>query len=132
MVVSSAQLIMCLSRCDLTSICVVVRVVGLTIDAPSVGLPVFFYPSVYIKAQRCQAAWNWPIGYLLWLGVCGFISVYVSVYDWLLSMCCGSFIDMLREMYGGFVPANFVKASLRMWGILGWSSGESAFSFATR
>ena len=40
MAVSSARLIVCLSGCDLTSICVVVRVVGLPIDAPSVGLSV--------------------------------------------------------------------------------------------
>ena len=37
---SSARLIVYLSGCDLTSTCVFVRVVGLTIDAPSVGLPV--------------------------------------------------------------------------------------------
>jgi len=41
MAVSSARLIVCLSGCDLTSMCVVVRVVGLAIDAPSVGLSFF-------------------------------------------------------------------------------------------
>ena len=46
MAVSSAWLIVCFSGCDLTSICVAVCVVGLTIDAPSVGLPVFCDPSV--------------------------------------------------------------------------------------
>ena len=38
---SSALLIVCLSVCDLTSICVVVYVDGLTMDAPSIGFPVF-------------------------------------------------------------------------------------------
>ena len=47
-VVSSALLIVCLSRCDLTSMCVVVFVEGLTINAPSVGFPLFWEPSVYM------------------------------------------------------------------------------------
>ena len=46
MAVNSARLIVCFSGCDLTSICVVVRVVGLTINATSVGLSVFCDPSV--------------------------------------------------------------------------------------
>ena len=47
MVVSSPQLIVCLSGCDLTSICVVLFVEGLTMDAPSVGLPVFLSVRVH-------------------------------------------------------------------------------------
>ena len=46
--VSSAMLIVCLSGCNLTSICVVVCVEGLTMDAHSVGFPVFWEPSVYM------------------------------------------------------------------------------------
>jgi hypothetical protein len=46
--INSAMLIVCLSCCDLTSICVVVCVEGLTMDAPSVGFPVFWEPSVYM------------------------------------------------------------------------------------
>ena len=48
--ISSALFIVCLSGCDLTSICVVVCVEGLTMDAPiaSVGFPVFWEPSVYM------------------------------------------------------------------------------------
>ena len=114
MVVSSARLIVCLSSCDLTSIRVVMRVVGLTIDAPSVRLPFFCDPSVYIKAQGFQAAWNCQIGYLLWVGDCGCISGYGSVYDWLLSMCCGYFINRLKEMSGGFVPTSCVSVSRRV------------------
>ena len=97
MAVSSTRLIVCLSGCDLTSICVVVHVVGLTIDAPSIGLSGFF-PSVYIKSQGFQAAWNGLIGYILWLGVCGCISGYGYVCVWLLSICYGYFINRLREM----------------------------------
>jgi len=41
-VVSSALLIVCVSGYDVTSICVVMCVEGLTMDAPSVGLPFFF------------------------------------------------------------------------------------------
>ena len=37
---SSARLIVCLSGWDIISICVVVWVLGLTMDASSVGLPV--------------------------------------------------------------------------------------------
>ncbi len=40
--VSSALLIVCLSGCDFTSICVVVCVDGLTMDAPSVEFPCFW------------------------------------------------------------------------------------------
>ena len=43
---SSARLIVCLSGCDLISICVVVWVFGLTMDAPKVGLPVTREPSM--------------------------------------------------------------------------------------
>ena len=45
---SSALLIVYLAGCDLTSICVVVCVDGLTMDAPSVGFPVFWEPFVYM------------------------------------------------------------------------------------
>ncbi len=43
---NSARLIVCVSCCDLISMCVVVCVVGFTMDAPSVGLPVTRDPSV--------------------------------------------------------------------------------------
>ncbi len=46
MAASSARFIVCLSRCDLISICVMVCVFGLTMDAPKVGLPVTREPSV--------------------------------------------------------------------------------------
>ena len=40
--ISSALLIVCLSGCNLTFICVVACVEGLTINVLSVGFPVFF------------------------------------------------------------------------------------------
>ena len=43
---SSARFMVCLSGCDFISICVVVWVLGLTIDASRVGLPVTRDPSV--------------------------------------------------------------------------------------
>ena len=46
MAASSARLIVCLSGCDFISICVVVCVFGLTMDAPKVGLPATREPSV--------------------------------------------------------------------------------------
>ena len=46
MAASSARLIVCLSGCYFISICVVVRVLGLIMDAPKVGLPVTREPSV--------------------------------------------------------------------------------------
>ncbi len=58
MAASSALLIVCLSGCDLISMCVVVCVCGLTIDAPSLGFPVFWDPSVYIKLSGFHAARN--------------------------------------------------------------------------
>jgi hypothetical protein len=74
-VVSSALLIACLSGCDLTSMCVVVCVEWLTMDAPSAGFSVFWEPSVYMSLCGFHAAWNGLMGYLvLWrvlLGVSG-------------------------------------------------------------
>jgi hypothetical protein len=46
MAASSARFMVCLSGFDFISICVVVRVLGLTMDAPRVGLPVTRDPSV--------------------------------------------------------------------------------------
>ena len=43
---TSARLILCLSGWDFISICVVVSVIGFTMDAPNVGLPVTRDPSV--------------------------------------------------------------------------------------
>ena len=71
MVANSARLIVCLSCCDLMSMRVVVRVMGLTIYAPGVGLPVFCDPSVYIKSLGFHAARKCRMGYRLWLGVVG-------------------------------------------------------------
>ena len=50
---SSARLIICLSGRDFISICAVVCVFGLTMDAPSVGLP---YPCVHMKSVGFHAA----------------------------------------------------------------------------
>ena len=75
--VSSAFLIVCLSGCDLTSICVVVCVEGLTMDAPSVGFSCFLgavrvYVVVWVPcrlelsdgvscivASSCDRFWIW-------------------------------------------------------------------------
>ncbi len=46
MAASSARFIVCLSGCDFISICVVVCVLGFTMDSPKVGLPVAREPSV--------------------------------------------------------------------------------------
>ncbi len=46
MAASSAQFMVCLSGCYFISICVVVWVLGLTMDAPKMGLPVTREPSV--------------------------------------------------------------------------------------
>ena len=43
---SSARFTLCLSGCDFISICAVVLVFGLTMDAPRMGLPVNRDPSV--------------------------------------------------------------------------------------
>ena len=54
---SSARFIVCLSGCDFISMCVMVLVFGLTMDAPRVGLPVTRDPSVYMKSARFHAPW---------------------------------------------------------------------------
>ncbi len=86
MAASSARLIVCRSGWDLMSMRVVVCVRGLTITAPSVGLPAFWDPSVYINASGFHVATKWRMGYLLleyvYVGVFG----YGYVYDWLISM----------------------------------------------
>ena len=56
MAASSAWLIVCLSSWDLIPICVAVCVLGFTMDAPSVGLPVTMDPSVYMKSIVLHAA----------------------------------------------------------------------------
>ena len=56
MAASSARLIVCLSGCDFISICVVVCVFGLTMDAPKMGLPVTREPSVYMYSFGFHAA----------------------------------------------------------------------------
>ena len=43
---SSARLMVCLSSCDLISMCVMVCVLGQITEAPSTGLPVICEPSV--------------------------------------------------------------------------------------
>ena len=58
MAANSAMLIVGLSGCDLISMCVVVCVCELTIDAPSLGFPVFWDPSVYMKLSGFHAARN--------------------------------------------------------------------------
>jgi len=69
MAANSARLIVCLSGCDLTSTCVIVRLLGFPIDAPCVGLP-DFYPSVYMNLLGFHAAWKCRMGYRLWREVC--------------------------------------------------------------
>ena len=65
--VSWALLIVCLSGCDLTSICVVVCMEGLTMEAPNLGFSVFWEPTVYMKSFGFHAAWNGLKGHLvLW------------------------------------------------------------------
>ena len=46
MAASFARFMVCLSGCDFISICVVVWVLGLTMDAPMMGLPLTWDPSV--------------------------------------------------------------------------------------
>jgi hypothetical protein len=46
MAMSSARFMVCLSGCDFISICVVMWDLGLTMDAPRMGLPVTRDPSV--------------------------------------------------------------------------------------
>ena len=53
---SCARLIVCLSGWDFISIYVVVCVLGFTMDAPSVGLPVTMDPSMYMKSVGFHAA----------------------------------------------------------------------------
>ena len=69
-----ARLIVCLSGCDFTSTCVVVRVMGLATDALCGGLPVLCDPSVYNKSLGFHAIWKCRIGYRMWLGICWGIS----------------------------------------------------------
>ena len=56
MAANSALLMVCLFGCDFISIWVMVWVLGLTMDAPRVGLPVTSEPSVYMYSLGFQAA----------------------------------------------------------------------------
>ena len=72
------------------------------------------------------------MGYWVLWWVLAIVSGYGYVYDWLLSICCGSFIVRLSALVVYFSPFSFVNASLRVCSILGLSNVERAFSFATR
>ncbi len=65
---SYAMLMVCRSSLDFISMWMVVPVIGLTIDAPSVGFPVFLSVRVD-EVFGFQAAWN-CLGESL-IGVCG-------------------------------------------------------------
>jgi hypothetical protein len=73
---NSDLLIVCLSGCDLISICVVFWVLGFTTDAPRVGFPAFCDPSVYIKSCGFHAAWKGSyrlfLGFWVELGMSGY------------------------------------------------------------
>ncbi len=56
MAASSTRLIVCLCGWEFISKCVVVCVLGFTMNAPSVGLPVTMDPSVYMKSVGFHAA----------------------------------------------------------------------------
>ena len=79
MTASSARFMVCLSGCDFISICVVVCVLGLTMDAPRVGLPVTREPSVYMYSLGLQAAqygrmWRGCFG-VVFIGIDGYGSL---------------------------------------------------------
>ncbi len=114
MAASSARLIVCLSGCDLVSMCVVVCVRGFTIAAPNVGLPVFCDPSVYMKALGSHAAMNWWTGYRMLPEVCGGVTRHGSMYEWLLSICCASFLRRLRKIVGGCCLVRLASSSRRV------------------
>ena len=54
MAASYVVLIVCLSSCDLTDVCVVVECVGSTTAAPMIGFPGVMDPSVYMCASGSQ------------------------------------------------------------------------------
>jgi len=70
----SARFIACLSCCDFKYVCVVVRVMGLTINTPNAGMPVLFYQSVHMKSLGPHAAWKCLMGGRLWMGICMVVS----------------------------------------------------------
>ncbi len=72
---SSAQLIVCLSGWDFISICVVVCVLGFTMDVPCVGLHATKDPSVQMK----------------------FVGFHAARYG---RICGGSFVDVVEGMEG--------------------------------
>ena len=74
MVANSALLIVCLSGCDLMSMCVMVFVLGFTTPAPSVGFPFTCEPFVYMKSsgfhlRLCCVVWSIVVLGRGWVGV---------------------------------------------------------------
>ena len=89
MAASSAMLIVCLSGCDLMSMCVMVFVLGFPTPAPSVGFPFTCEPSVYMKSRGfhlrlCGVVWS-----IVVLGR-GWVGDGVLVYDLQLSLLVAS------------------------------------------
>ena len=88
-VANSTLLIVCLSGCDLTLVCMVVFVFEFTTPALRAGLPLTWEPSVYIKSRgvhfrlcilKCS----------ILVEMCGWISVGMSLYVFLMLMICAS------------------------------------------
>ena len=77
MAANSALFIVCLFGCDLISMSVIVCVCWLTMDAPSVGFPVF-YLSIYMRPSGFHAAWN-SLNESFFGVVCRVVYVWVGV-----------------------------------------------------
>ncbi len=114
------------------SMCVVVCMRGLTIVFPSMGLPDFWDPSVYMKALGFHAAIKRRTGYRLLLEVCGGVFGHGYAYEWMLPICCESLFWRLRKIVGGCCSGEVGMASRRVWMILCRFTVANAFSLATR
>ena len=92
MAASSARFMVCLSGCDFISICVVVWVLGLTMDVPRVGLSICSYLSIYLGCIYLQL-YLYTIFYLflfpfgssssspsLRVSISLSLSIYISIY----------------------------------------------------
>ena len=104
----STLLIVCRSGCDLMSMCVMVFVLGFTTPAPSVGFPLTYEPSVYMKSRGfhlrlCCVVWS-----IVVLGR-GWVGAGVLVYDLRLSMFVASRRVMLILYVWVMCPYSWVR-----------------------
>ncbi len=126
-----ALLIACRSGCDLMSMCVMVFVLGFTTPAPSVGFPLTWELSVYMKSRGFHLRLCCVVLSIVMLGR-GWVGVGVLVYALPLSVLVASCRVVSILCVWVMCPYSWVRDVCSMLWMFVESSCVSAFVFASR